>query len=217
MSVVSLLAIRCQARVHILGDEKEWKPALAEAIDPRQLPTEYGGSAPPLSETPLLPAVHVARSRGDATVSGRPVDDFIGAPHGVIAAGGLKAHAGDGAYSDGAHVSHRPFRGDEADHGGGVSVHRVDDGGYCKGEKLVDEIVPGTLSAVSVAEMMVGVVCEAVASVTGGFGDMAGGAASGVLGFIEGCVIAVTPESTRAMFIQAWDAAGMFAGWAVVL
>ncbi|CAM9546778.1 unnamed protein product [Scytosiphon promiscuus] len=57
-----------QASVHIFGGEKDWKAALAEAIDPAVLPHEYGGTAPPLAETPLLPDVHCALQREGAAV-----------------------------------------------------------------------------------------------------------------------------------------------------
>lgn len=36
---------------------------MAEAIDPSQLPSEYGGTAPTLADTPFLPAVHRALER----------------------------------------------------------------------------------------------------------------------------------------------------------
>eukprot|EP00903_Cladosiphon_okamuranus_P006946 g6760.t1 len=55
-----------QARVHFFGNEREWKQALAKAMDPCILPLEYGGTAPPLADTPFLPAVHRALGR-DAT------------------------------------------------------------------------------------------------------------------------------------------------------
>ena len=71
-----------KARVHFFGKESEWKPALAETIDPSILPLEYGGTAPLLADTPFLPAVHRALERdpprklaleaadGDTSVSG---------------------------------------------------------------------------------------------------------------------------------------------------
>ncbi|CAB1110764.1 unnamed protein product [Ectocarpus sp. CCAP 1310/34] len=52
-----------QATVHIFGVEKEWKAALAEAVDPAVLPLDYGGTAPHLADTPLLPAFHRALGR----------------------------------------------------------------------------------------------------------------------------------------------------------
>lgn len=52
-----------QASIHIFSKEKEWKAALAEAIDPGILPIEYGGSGPSLDDTPFLPAVHRALDR----------------------------------------------------------------------------------------------------------------------------------------------------------
>lgn len=51
-----------------MGNEKEWKPALAEAIDLSVLPLEYGGTAPPLAETPFSPAVHRALKLGPVAV-----------------------------------------------------------------------------------------------------------------------------------------------------
>lgn len=59
-----------KARIRIFTDKEEWKPALAAAIDPRQLPPEYGGSAPALANTPYLSAVHSALKREDAGDSG---------------------------------------------------------------------------------------------------------------------------------------------------
>ncbi|CAN0490486.1 unnamed protein product, partial [Ectocarpus sp. 12 AP-2014] len=52
-----------QATVHIFGEEEEWKAALAEAVDPAVLPWDYGGTAPHLADTPLLPAFHLALGR----------------------------------------------------------------------------------------------------------------------------------------------------------
>lgn len=58
-----------KARVHFFGKEKEWKPALAEAIDLAVLPLEYGGTALPLVDTPFLPAVHRALELGVTAVA----------------------------------------------------------------------------------------------------------------------------------------------------
>ncbi|CAM9323532.1 unnamed protein product, partial [Hapterophycus canaliculatus] len=52
-----------QASVHVFGKERDWKRALAELMDPAVLPLEYGGAAPSLASTPLLPAVHCALQR----------------------------------------------------------------------------------------------------------------------------------------------------------
>lgn len=65
---ITPLGANLQASVHVFGREKDWKAALAEAIDPAVLPLEYGGTAPPLAHTPLLPAVHGALRRDDAAV-----------------------------------------------------------------------------------------------------------------------------------------------------
>ena len=58
-----------KARICIYSKEREWKAALAEAIDTSQLPQEYGGTAPALADTPLLHEVHRALERDAAAVA----------------------------------------------------------------------------------------------------------------------------------------------------
>lgn len=85
-----------QARIHILAKEKEWKAALAEAIDPAVLPPEYGGNGSSFEDLPFLPDVHRALELDSAplpaaaavTASGLPEETAVPeAPRGGISAG----------------------------------------------------------------------------------------------------------------------------------
>ncbi|CAM9460561.1 unnamed protein product, partial [Laminaria digitata] len=66
---ISQVMMATKARICIFSNEREWKAALAEAIDSSQLPKEYGGTAPALADTPLLHAVHRALERDAAATA----------------------------------------------------------------------------------------------------------------------------------------------------